>query len=943
MTKKYQNNKKKTLKKHNRYVNQVLSGGANAPIADNASRGSIVYTLPPNTRVIADNWSKNKINFTQINFGANRIEKIGTSAFLKSNLTSITIPITVENIGDSAFKDCLSLKTVTFEPNIRLPSISKFTFKGSGITSIIIPNTVITIYQDAFRKCESLRSVGFEPGFSSLITINEFVFKDSGLETIELPNSLLSIGKGAFENCRGLRTITIPESVNKIDEKAFAGCITLESVIIIPRVDFRYGNRNISNNIFEGCDNLQNKEDIIRKLRIVPQPPIIRILEQNKTAEYLENESKKKVLLHQLLVNESVLKEIESIKPLHEGYITMCELMHGFTRPRYNKLISNIVSSKRRGPTVIIRETDPALSLTRLITYLNTENNINMCVYVRYEKSDGVNASGLSRAFCDFIGKAIKIKYMKNLSTEICRQEPNVAALNAAALNAAAPNAAAPNVAAPNVAALNAAAPNVAALNAAALNAAAPNVAAPNVAAPNVAALNAAAPNAAALNAAALNAAAPNAAAPNAAAPNVDLIDTNKKIINVNFLKQNPIEKDNLSKLLYYFMFTMSPLKEGYDYNLNTYLSDFTLMMIFGMFEKIGDKVKFSKFIQDNIIDILENDDKPGKKIINNDLDYYELANITPNNEDDESKKYRKDIDTKILHYIGILFSLDEMNITEHYLKPFVDNFTKKNIIPFPIENLLHLLYRHLYGENIKDIKNLLNLYKDIKQDIEILETICDKIKELLQCNGNSCFTNDDNKLTLYELSTALIQPNFTIDKEKFINMITYQIPITNDNLMTSKRILLDIFSSLDDNQIRFLFRYVTGNILMPSKFAIEFSDESPDCFKGHTCGKYAEVWSFQDYSNKVRDAYDRKIRHIQSVRARGRVIADEPPYNPTLESYRETLNDKILALIAFNGFDMAGGGTHNKNKSKNNKSNSNKSNTNKKNNKRNKKTNKYK
>ena len=844
MTKKNQNNKKKTLKNHNSYDNLVLSGGANAPIVDNASRGSIVYTLPPNTRVIADNWSKNKINFTQINFGANRIEKIGTSAFLKSNLTSITIPITVENIGDSAFKECLFLKTVTFEPNIRLPSISKFTFKGSGITSIIIPNTVITIHQDAFRKCESLRSVGFEPGFSSLNTINEFVFKDSGLETIELPNSLLSIGKGAFENCRGLRTITIPESVNKIDEKAFAGCITLESVIIIPREDYRYGNRNISNNIFEGCDNLQNKEDIIRRLRIVPHPPIIRILEQNKNAEYLEHESKRKVLLHQLLVNERVLKEIESIKPLHEGYITMCELMHGFTKPRYNKLSSDIVSNKRRGPTVIIRETDPALSLTRLMTYLNTENNINMCVYVRYEKSDGINSSGLSRAFCDFIGKAVKIKYMKNLS---CSQEPN------------------------------------------------------------------------------------------AAAPNVDLIDMNKKIINVNFLKQNPIEKDNLSKLLYYFMFTMSPLKEGYDYNLNTYLSDFTLMMIFGMFEKIGDNVKFSKFIQDNIIDILENDDKPGKKIINNDLDYYELANITPNNEDDDSKKYRKDIDKKILHYIGILFSLDEMNITEHYLKPFVDNFTKKNIIPFPIENLLHLLYRHLYGENIKDIRNLLNLYKNIKQDIEILETICDKIKELLQCNSNSCFTNDDNKLTLYELSTALIQPNFNIDKEKFINMITYQIPITNDNLMTSKRILLDIFSSLDDNQIRFLFRYVTGNILMPSKFAIEFSDESPDCFKGHTCGKYAEVWSFQDYRNKVRDAYDRKIRHIQSVRARGQVIDDEPPYNPTLESYRETLNDKILALIAFNGFDMAGGGIHNKSKSKS------KSNINKKNNKRNKKTNKYK
>ena len=848
MTKQNTNNKKKTIKKHNRYVNQVLSGGANAPIGDvdvdNASKGNIVFTLPPNTKVLGDNWSKTKGKFTQIDFGGNRVEKIGTSAFLKSNLTSISIQNSVVSIGDSAFKECLFLKSVTFEPNMRLDTISKFMFKGSGITSIIIPSSVIAIYQDAFRKCESLKSVKCEPGYVSLSSINEFVFQDSGLETIELPNSLLSIGKGAFKNCKGLRTITIPASVNNIDDKAFDGCINLESVVIIPR-DSSESNRKIQNDIFDGCVNLHNKEDIIRRLRIVPKPPIITILEENKNAEYIEEESKRKVLLHQLLVNVRVLKELEAINPLHEGYITMCELMNGFRKPKYNKLRSDIINNKGRGPTLYVRESDPSLTLSRLVTYLNNEININKCVYVIYEGSVGIDASGLSRAFCDFIGNQVKKLYMKNLSQEICNQEPSVDV-------------------------------------------------------------------------------------PNVAPPNVNEIDMNKKIINVNYLKQNPIEIDNLSKLLYYFMFTMSPLKKDYDYNLNIYLSDFTLMMIFGMFEKIGENVKLSKFIQDNIIDVLVNDDKPGKKYINNDTEYYELTNITHNKEDDESKKYRKDIDNKILHYIGILFSLDEMNITEDYLKPFITNFTTNNVIPLPMETLLHLLYRHLYGIVIIDTRNLLQLYKDIKKDIEILETICDKIKELLQCLGDTCFTNDDNKITLYELSTALIQPNFKIDKEKFINMITYQRPIINDNLRISKQILIDIFNSLDDNQIRFLFRYVTGNILMPTRFEIFFGGDSEDCFKGHTCGKYAEVWSFQDYKDQTKMAYDAKIKHIKTVRDRGNIINNEPAYDPILEKYKETLKDKIIAVLQFNDFDMAGGGSrksirkskknhkiHRKNKSK--------------------------
>ena len=66
----------------------------------------------------------------------NSVEKIGDFAFAEcSNLTSITIPNSVTSIGDGAFYYCFNLKTIT------------------------IPDSVETIGENAFWKCSSLESI----------------------------------------------------------------------------------------------------------------------------------------------------------------------------------------------------------------------------------------------------------------------------------------------------------------------------------------------------------------------------------------------------------------------------------------------------------------------------------------------------------------------------------------------------------------------------------------------------------------------------------------------------------------------------------------------------------------------------------------------------------------------------------------------------------------
>ena len=109
--------------------------------------------------------------------------------------TSIIIPAMIENlpvteIGDSAFKDCKSLKEVE------------------------IPNSVIKIGDRAFENCTNLEKVNIP---DTVAEIGDNTFENcTSLQNIYIQNSVKEIGECAFENCTLLNSIDIPESVTKI-------------------------------------------------------------------------------------------------------------------------------------------------------------------------------------------------------------------------------------------------------------------------------------------------------------------------------------------------------------------------------------------------------------------------------------------------------------------------------------------------------------------------------------------------------------------------------------------------------------------------------------------------------------------------------------------------------------------------------------------------------
>ena len=74
------------------------------------------------------------------------LRSIGESAFESNfSLASIAIPIYVQSIGARAFYDTRALTSVTFEDECQLESIGNQAFQSAAFSSITLPATVETI------------------------------------------------------------------------------------------------------------------------------------------------------------------------------------------------------------------------------------------------------------------------------------------------------------------------------------------------------------------------------------------------------------------------------------------------------------------------------------------------------------------------------------------------------------------------------------------------------------------------------------------------------------------------------------------------------------------------------------------------------------------------------------------------------------------------------
>ena len=118
------------------------------------------------------------------------IKEIADGAFGRiPELTEITLPGSLEKIGEAAFIYC-------------------------GMREITIPKGVAELERAAFLHCDQLETVHLQEGLH-VIGWDAF-WECSKLTDIQLPKTLEQIGLRAFEHCASLKQLTIPASVTTL-------------------------------------------------------------------------------------------------------------------------------------------------------------------------------------------------------------------------------------------------------------------------------------------------------------------------------------------------------------------------------------------------------------------------------------------------------------------------------------------------------------------------------------------------------------------------------------------------------------------------------------------------------------------------------------------------------------------------------------------------------
>ncbi len=148
------------------------------------------------------------------------------------NATTVTIPSYIygKKVAkiEGAFENCKNLKSVSIPNTINL--IGECSFKYCvNLESIVIPSSVKTIGVNAFFNCKSMKKVTIGNGVTSIG--NSAFWCCLNLTSIAIPSSVTSIDNYAFAGCDGLTSVTISEGVKRIGFYAF-GCKNLKSITV---------------------------------------------------------------------------------------------------------------------------------------------------------------------------------------------------------------------------------------------------------------------------------------------------------------------------------------------------------------------------------------------------------------------------------------------------------------------------------------------------------------------------------------------------------------------------------------------------------------------------------------------------------------------------------------------------------------------------------------
>ena len=278
--------------------------------------------LGDKVKFLPENMFLNCTNIKEVK--CNHIVEISQECFRGCSSLEV-FPVFVKNLPAGAFDGCTSLKEVT----IISPSVGNCCFYDCiNLERVNCAETIEILGDSVFKNCVSLKEIDL----SHIAELGMSVFEGCiHLEKVVLSDIIDTLPPRVFYECKKLRDITIPESIQQISEEAFRYCTKIKELHIPAEL------RHIGYAALASMESLQ-RFDVDKANKIFDSPDGILLINRQHSSivSYAAGSRKKTCNIHkQVILKENgkeVIYPITTVLPyafsgarnLHELILNSC-------------------------------------------------------------------------------------------------------------------------------------------------------------------------------------------------------------------------------------------------------------------------------------------------------------------------------------------------------------------------------------------------------------------------------------------------------------------------------------------------------------------------------------------------------------------------------------------------------------------------------------------